>query len=128
MELPVACVPVDKSLNVQRDASSGEVLGDGVVVTWGVSGATISFGHPVLVKFNVNASTSTSCRVNVAVIIAEGVCLSVSIPVRVGSTSVDGVVGCGTVTVSQVWQVNSVNLDECRNLLAVYVGDRAGWR
>ena len=103
MELPVACVPVDKSLNVQRYASSGKVLGDGAVVAWGVSGATISFGQPVLVKFNVDAGASSSNRVNVAVIIAEGVCLSVSIPVRVRSGPVDGVVGCGTVTVGQVW-------------------------
>jgi len=48
---------------------------------------------------------------NVTVIVAEGVCFSVSISVRVWSASIDGVVGCGTVTVGQVWHVDAVDLD-----------------
>jgi len=106
----VARVPVDESLNVQRDTSGGEILDDCAIVAGGVTRSTISFGQPVLVKLDVDAGSSSN-RVNVTIIVAEGVCLSISISVRVWSASVDGVVGCGTVTVGQVWKVDSVNLD-----------------
>ena len=108
----MARVPVYESLNVQRNAAGGKVLCDSVVVARRVSRTAISLGQPVLVKLDVDAGSSSN-RVNVTVIIAESVCLSVSISVRVRSASIDGVVGCGTVTVGQVWQVDSVNLDQC---------------
>ena len=107
----MAQVPIDEALHVKRDAASGKVLCDSVVVARRVSRAAISFGHPVLVELDVDAGASSSDRMNVTVIVAEGVCFSVSISVRVWSASIDGVVGCGTVTVGQVWQVDSVNLD-----------------
>jgi len=107
----VARVPIDEALHVKGDAAGGKVLCDGFVVARRVSWTAISLGQPVLVKLDVDAGSSSN-RVNVAVIVAESVCLSVSISVRVWSASIDGVVGCGTVTVGQMWQVNSVNLDQ----------------
>ena len=111
MEFPVARVPIDEALHVKGNAASGKVLRDSVVVTRRVSRAAISPGQPVLVKLDVNTGASPSDRMNVTVIIAESVCLSVSISVRVWSASIDGVVGCGTVTVGQVWQVDAIDLD-----------------
>ncbi len=111
MEFPVADVPIDEALHVKGDAASGKVLCDSVVVARRVSRAAISFGHPVLVELDVDAGASSSDRMNVTVIVAEGVCFSVSISVRVWSASIDGVVGCGTVTVGQVWHVDAVDLD-----------------
>jgi len=107
----VAGVPIDEALHVKGDAASGKVLCDSVVVARRVSRAAISFGHPVLVELDVDAGASSSDRMNVTVIVAEGVCFSVSISVRVWSASIDGVVGCGTVTVGQVWHVDAVDLD-----------------
>ena len=107
----MAGVPIDEALHVKGDAASGKVLCDSVVVARRVSRAAISFGHPVLVELDVDAGASSSDRMNVTVIVAEGVCFSVSISVRVWSASIDGVVGCGTVTVGQVWQVDAVDLD-----------------
>ena len=106
----MARVPVDESLNVQRDTSGGEILGDCAIVAGGVTRSTISFGQPVLVKLDVDAGSSSN-RVNVTIIVAETVSLSVSIPVRIWSASIDGIVGCGTVTVGQMWQVDAINLD-----------------
>jgi len=108
----VARVPIDEALHVKGDAAGGKVLCDGVVVARRVSRAAISFGQPVLVKLDVDAVASSSDRMNIAIIVAESVSLPVSISVRVRSASIDGVVGCGTVTVGQMWQVNSVNLDQ----------------
>ena len=107
----MADVPIDEALHVKGDAASGKVLCDSVVVARRVSRAAISFGHPVLVELDVDAGASSSDRMNVTVIVAEGVCFSVSISVRVWSASIDGVVGCGTVTVGQVWHVDAVDLD-----------------
>ena len=107
----MAGVPIDEALHVKGDAASGKVLCDSVVVARRVSRAAISFGHPVLVELDVDAGASSSDRMNVTVIVAEGVCFSVSISVRVWSASIDGVVGCGTVTVGQVWHVDAVDLD-----------------
>ncbi len=107
----MARVPIDEALHVNGDAASGKVLCDSGVVARRVSGPAISFGQPVLVKLDVNTGASPSNRINTTIIIAETVSLSVSISVRVWSASIDGVVGCGTVTVGQVWQVDSVNLD-----------------
>ena len=109
----MADVPIDEALHVKGNAASGKVLRDSVVVTRRVSRAAISLGQPVLVKLDVDAVAPSSDRMNVTVIIAESVSFSVSISVRVWSASIDGVVGCGTVTVGQVWQVDSVNLDQC---------------
>ena len=108
----MAGVPIDEALHVKGDAASGKVLCDSVVVARRVSWAAISLGQPVLVELDVDAVASSSDRVNVTVIVAESVSFSVSISVRVWSASIDGVVGCGTVTVGQVWQVDSVNLDQ----------------
>ena len=108
----MARVPIDEALHVKGDAAGGKVLCDGVVVARRVSRAAISFGQPVLVKLDVDAVASSSDRMNIAIIVAESVSLPVSISVRVRSASIDGVVGCGTVTVGQMWQVNSVNLDQ----------------
>ena len=107
----MARVPIDEALHVKGNAASGKVLRDSVVVTRRVSRVAISPGQPVLVKLDVNTGASPSDRMNVTVIIAESVCLSVSISVRVWSASIDGVVGCGTVTVGQVWQVDAIDLD-----------------
>ncbi len=107
----MAGVPIDEALHVKGDAASGKVLCDSVVVARRVSWAAISLGQPVLVELDVDAVASSSDRVNVTVIVAESVSFSISISVRVWSTSIDRVVGCGTVTVGQVWQVDAVNLD-----------------
>jgi len=107
----VAGVPVDEALHVKGDAAGGKVLCDGFVVARRVSRATISLGQPVLVKLDMDAVAPSSNRVNVTIIVAETVSLSVSIPVRIWSASIDGVVGCGTVTVGQMWQVDAINLD-----------------
>ena len=106
----MAGVPVDEALHVKGDAAGGKVLCDGFVVARRVSWTAISLGQPVLVKLDVDAGSSSN-RVNVTIIVAETVSLSVSIPVRIWSASIDGVVGCGTVTVGQVWQVDAVDLD-----------------
>jgi hypothetical protein len=95
----VAGIPVNEALYVEGDASRGKVLGDRVVVAGRVSRPTVALCHPVLVKFNVDTGTSSSCRVNVTIIIAESVRLSVSIPVRIRSAPIDGVVGGRTVAV-----------------------------
>ena len=107
----MAGVPIDEALHVKGDAASGKVLCDSVVVARRVSRAAISLGQPVLVKLDVNTVASSSDRVNITIIVAESVSLSVSISVRVRSASIGGVGGCGTVTIGQVWQINSVNLD-----------------
>ena len=108
----MARVPIDEALHVKGDAASGKVLCDSVVVARRVSWTAISLGQPVLVELDVDAVASSSDRVNITIIVAESVSLSVSISVRVRSASIDRIVGRGTVTVGQVWQVDSVNLDQ----------------
>ena len=112
MEFPVARVPIDEALHVEGDAASGKVLCDSVVVARGVSRTAVSLGQPILVKLDVDAVAPSSDRMNIAVVVAESISFSISISVRVRSTSIDRVVGCGTVTIGQVWQIDSVNLNQ----------------
>ena len=67
-------------------------------MTW----SAVAFCKPVLVEFDVDACASSSHGMDIPIIVAETVWLSVSIPIRVGSTSVNCVELRGAVSVGQV--------------------------
>src|SRR5438093_1740897 len=112
MELPVILVPVDESLEIERDGSRGHVIRNRDVVAVGDRGSAKALCEPILIELDVNIAVRRPDSVNVPDVVAE------RLVVRVAAAAVHRLESLRTVAaVERVRvEIDSVYLEESRHL------------
>src|SRR5947208_3228093 len=122
MELPVILVPVDESLEIERDAACRHFIRNRDVVAVGDRGSAKALCEPILIELDMNIAVRRPDGVNVPDVVAE------RLVVRVAAAAVHRLESLRTVAaVERVRvEIDPVDLDESRHLLVMNVRNGAG--
>src|SRR5437870_13883422 len=123
MELPVILVPVDESLEIERDAACRHFIRNRDVVAVGDRGSAKALCEPILIELDVNIAVRRPDGVNVPDVVAE------RLVVRVAAAAVPRLEYLRTIAdVERVCvEIHYVHLDERRQEVVEIVRARP-WR